>query len=151
MSKLRNLKFVDFYAGTPKQRFELIRRERKTGSVSPEIYKELTRLTAAGKLKLLERTTVVSFENMPDENLWKLGCQTAPQLEQINVEADVVILATGTDFCLSGNSILGKFNSECPIQNFEGLPLLTQNLQWNADIPLLLWALMLLWKLAQMR
>lgn len=120
-------------------RFDMIKKARNGGSVNFPYHKILKDLEYKGVLKIKTCTEVIQA-NYSKVTGWKLKSQTQHQHQKILMEelnnVDYLVSATGSKVDIDDIGFMKDFKSHNPIETCNGLPLLTEDLQWNEDIPL---------------
>lgn len=149
VTKFRNVKKMSFYLkDTDEERFNMIYEAREGGSVNPEYYKIIMRHIQSGRLEVHMLTSIV--DQTWDEELkkWKLSLESlneAPQRPRFNEQhhgrwelndVDYVYCATGMQADVKHIPCMQSMMQSHPIKAVHGLPCLTDNLQWDDDIPL---------------
>lgn len=135
MSSLRNCEFSKFYSLSIEERYFLIKSTRGGGSVTPEIFSKFQKQVKNNQISFFEEAEISSLRE-EDELIQALITNKTTQ-ETFSQLFDVVVLATGREFSLTNDSesLLHKFYNEYPIPTYEGFPILTSSLRWNAEIP----------------
>lgn len=141
MSKYRNSRLAQFWsADTDLERLDLIKDARGGGSVTPTFYKKLMQHKAAGRLHHQTLTTLTSatFIQPPGPGVdsggyWRV--ETDPPIADLPL-MDYIYFATGMPPDFRSFPCLRSMSSQYPIDDVGGLPCLTDQLRWRADVPL---------------
>jgi len=131
MSSIRNMEFSKFYALSTSERYDHIQSVRDGGSITPELYAKLQKEVSAQNILLFEKVEVQNANYMNES--WEV------ELTEKRIELgkfDVLILATGKEFSLLNNPLLGALSSEFPPKMHKGYPILEPTLKWNKKVPL---------------
>lgn len=139
VTKYKNVKKASFYnLDTDQERFELINFAREGGSINPEYHRLMSKHVQAGNLTIMRHSEILSGELV--ENTWSLTVQTNdPKVNQCvvsNLRARYVVCATGARADIESLDFLQAIQKDYPIDVVNGLPCLTDDLQWRSDIPL---------------
>lgn len=145
VTKYKNVKKLAFYIkDTDEERFEMIMDAREGGSINPEYYKKISKHAKNGKLDFWKHTTIQ--EQVWDEcsKTWDLVLHTKTPVK--NGEAvveitelkgvDYIYFATGIKQNVEALDFLQPILKEHPIPIVSGFPSLTDDLQWDAKLPL---------------
>ncbi|CDZ97752.1 hypothetical protein [Phaffia rhodozyma] len=65
-------------------------------------------------------------------------CEEGPTFEitrETLEDIDYIVSATGSKFGVEGLPFLRELNKDYPIQSIGGMPILTDDCQWRADVP----------------
>mmetsp|Transcript_24625 Transcript_24625/g.68630 ORF Transcript_24625/g.68630 Transcript_24625/m.68630 type:complete len:467 (+) Transcript_24625:108-1508(+) len=100
---------------------------RDGGSITPELNLVLSQLEAEGLVKVHEFTEIVSASW---DGSWTLTLNTDE-----SITSDYVICATGTHVDISTDPLLSNLQSTHPLRMVEGLPVLSEHLQWG-ELPI---------------
>lgn len=135
VAKYKNVKKSSFYnLDTNELKYEMMNDAREGGSINPEYYKKIKQHVKNGRLKWLTETQVVEQEW--EEDTWRLLLKNkhgeATSLEKI----DYVYYATGIQADIESLPFMRTMFNQNPIDVCNGYPSLTDNLQWNKEIPL---------------
>ncbi|CAI5757361.1 unnamed protein product [Candida verbasci] len=130
VTKYKNVKKSAFYIkDTDEERYEMLINAREGGSINPEYYKKLNKHVKSGKLKWLTSTSIV--EQAFDET-YELALNSGDKLSNV----DFIYFATGIRANVNSLKFLQPILNEQKIDIVEGYPCLTDNLQWNEEVPL---------------
>ncbi|KAK4496771.1 hypothetical protein PRZ48_012754 [Zasmidium cellare] len=134
MGKFRNHEKASFWsADTDEERSDLVKSARGGGSITPRFAKLLDSHVRTGKLSIHTHTTVTSSTYSPTSQTWTLSTTPPiPDLPQIHY----VYFATGVQSDFEKLPYLQKIVDKYPVESFDGLPALTDDLMWKADVPL---------------
>lgn len=148
VTKYKNVKKSAFYMlDSDEERFQMIQDAREGGSVNPEYYKKILKHVKSGKLELLKFTTIDQQNWDPTTKTWDLDLKTMPSKNSTVVSGelpsfqtlagvDYIYFATGISPDLNGLGFMNTIIQDHPTDIIRGLPVLTDNLQWNEEIPL---------------
>lgn len=145
VTKYKNVKKSAFYIkDTDEERFEMIQEAREGGSVNPEYYKKISQHAKDGKLDFLKYTTIKEQSWDDESKTWKLLLETKAPCktdgEQIKLTeltgVDYIYFATGIKQNISALDFLQPIIKEYPAPIVAGFPCLTDDLQWNKQVPL---------------
>ncbi|KAI5949037.1 hypothetical protein KGF57_004999 [Candida theae] len=135
VAKYKNVKKSSFYnLETNELRYEMTNDAREGGSINPEYYKKLKTHDKSGRLKWLIETQIV--DQVWEGNAWNLQLKNKKG-EAIALEkVDYIYYATGVQADVGSLPFLQTMFDTHPIDVCKGYPAITDNLQWNKDIPL---------------
>ncbi|CAH2351729.1 hypothetical protein CLIB1423_04S04632 [[Candida] railenensis] len=148
VTKYKNVKKSAFYMlDSDEERFQMIQDAREGGSLNPEYYKKIMNHVKSGKLELLRFTTIDEQDWIAAEKCWKLKLKCVPNKNNSRItgnsaefrtltNVDYIYFATGITPDLEGLGFMDNIIQHFPIDIIHGLPVLTDNLQWNNEIPL---------------
>jgi hypothetical protein len=132
VGKYRNFQQAAFWgADSDEERFEMITEARGGGNFTPEYKKLVLDLVKTDQVDMFENTEVVDADWDEDINMWKL--KTEPSIEGLCV--DHIVYATGAQVDFMSIPALQPLRAMAPIISVNGLPCITNDLQWNEDIP----------------
>lgn len=149
VTKTRNTRMAEFWsAETDAERSEMLRTAKGGGSISPLFEKmELRKWIRAGRVVIHEHTTIVDGHFDDDSGDWTLNLlKTAspkPVLEDHNIEniqlkrVAHVFYATGASPNFPKIPYLRSLQAVHPLETISGLPVLTEDLAWSEDVPML--------------
>jgi hypothetical protein len=135
---------------THQERLGMIQSARAGGSVNPEFYKLLNQYIKSGKveLKTLSSINFANYSNQQGQGSWEIrgetftNCRnrlelnlTEPTTWQLS-GIDYLVSSTGSKLDLDTLPFLESIRREFPIQEVGGLPCLTEDLQWDRELPL---------------
>ncbi|KAJ8611752.1 hypothetical protein MRB53_037759 [Persea americana] len=133
MGKFRNHEKAVFWsADSDEERSELVKNARGGGSITPRYQKILQQHQASGRLSLHTNTTVLHQEWNEETKKWKI--QTEPALDL--PEFDHIYFATGVQSDVSRLDFMKTIMEKHPVECYDGIPALTDDLMWKKDIPL---------------
>lgn len=134
VAKYRNLQLAYFWGTTdPETRSEIIKTARNGGSITPAYVKLLDNHRAQGKLSYFTQTTIASKTWNTETKCWQVV--TEPPIEDLPA-VDFIYYATGAVPDFQNLPLLKSLQEDFPIHFHDGLPCITEDLQWNRDIPL---------------
>ncbi|RDW86359.1 FAD binding domain protein [Aspergillus mulundensis] len=135
MGKFKNYEKAVFWsADTDEERLEMIKTARGGGSITPRYQKILQHHASAKRVSIHTRTTIASRTYNPSTKTWHLT--TNPPIPDFPAEIDHIYFATGMHMDVNELPFLQKMHSEYPIRSIGGLPCLTDDLMWQAEVPL---------------
>lgn len=112
---------------------EMIVQARNGGSMTPRYRKILDTHIASGKISLHTHTTLTSAHW--DELTQTWACKISAQ--EVNIPAvDFIVFATGIQSDICKLPFLQTIRQQHPIEYINGLPCLTDDMMWNAEVPL---------------
>lgn len=124
------------YANESLERFELFRQARNGGSITPKYDKILQQHVIRNRLEILPFTQI-------DNGAWDTSNQTwniklSKNVPQFPRHIDHITYATGVVPRLENVPCLKQFAEEHPVEAIDGLARITNDLMWNAEVPLFL-------------
>lgn len=132
VTKYKNLKKSAFYMrDSDEERLEMIYDAREGGSINPEYYKKLLKHEKSGKLRILKHTVVEAAEWDEEDSKWNLELTN-----NLKLNPNYIVFATGNQADIKSLPFLQSMVTEHDIETVQGLPCLTDNLEWDKDIPL---------------
>lgn len=138
VTKYKNVKKSSFYIlDTDEERAQLIKEARGGGLINPEYHKILKNHIASGKLQL--RCFSLIEHGSFEDGKWTLevkSIESGKNESTTTLSCDYVCCATGILADLEGLGFMKPILDEHPIDIVQGLPCLTDHLQWNDTIPL---------------
>ncbi|KAK1139597.1 hypothetical protein N8T08_000601 [Aspergillus melleus] len=136
MGKFRNYEKAAFWsADTDEERMEMIKAARNGGSITPRYTKILKQHAARHRVSIHPRTVISGREFCTASQTWRLTTDPPiPDLPRI----DYIYFATGMQADVTELPLLQRMNREYPIESKQGLPCITEDLMWKADVPLFL-------------
>lgn len=135
VTKYKNVKKSAFYIrDTDEERIQMINEAREGGSVNPEYYRLINKLAKLGKLKILQHTTIK--EKSWNGSSWEVKLQENIDNEITLSNVDYIYYATGITQDLENITFMQHIIKNHPIPIVQGYPCLTDDLQWNKEIPL---------------
>ncbi|KAJ0424188.1 hypothetical protein BJY00DRAFT_320640 [Aspergillus carlsbadensis] len=136
MGKFKNYEKAVFWsADTDEERMEMIKTARNGGSITPRYQKILREHAARRRVSIHTRTAIASKEYCPVAKTWRLV--TDPPIPGLP-EIDYMYFATGMQMDVTKLPMLQQMHRDYPIETIQGLPCLTDDLMWQADVPLFL-------------
>lgn len=145
VAKYKNVKKSSFYnLDTNELKYEMMNDAREGGSINPEYYKNIKQHVKNGRLKWLTETQVVEQEW--EEDTWRLLLKNKLGKATSLYKIDYVYYATGIQADIESLPFMRTMFNQNPIDVCNGYPSLTDNLQWNKEIPLYMVGKMPLYK-----
>lgn len=148
VTKYRNVKKAEFYQlYSDEERLEMINEARGGGSVIPDYYRKLKKHEKSGKLQIITQTDIKEALWKDDNHTWdiKLGSSKMEenQLTEISdhkslLDVNYIYFATGVCQNIESLDCLRDIIENYKIPTVGGYPCITDNLQWNNEIPLFL-------------
>ncbi|KAL4928367.1 FAD binding domain protein [Aspergillus undulatus] len=136
MGKFKNYEKAVFWsADTDEERMEIIKTARNGGSITPRYQKILRDHAARGRIAIHPRTVITSKAYCSVSKTWRLV--TEPPIPDLP-EIDYMYFATGMHMDVNELPLLQQMHHDYPIETIQGLPCLTDDLMWKADVPLYL-------------
>lgn len=146
VTKYRTVKQSAFYMReTDEERWEMIQSAREGGSFNPEYYKLVMKHVKNKKLNLNTHCCIKEQEWDEDTKTWNLKLETTETdkltgdikktYEDLS-DIDYIYFATGVFADVPKLPFLQSIMKSHETDFVSGLPCLTDNLQWNEDIPL---------------
>ena len=111
----------------------MLKEARGGGSITPRFAKILLSHVQSGRTALHYNTTVQSQAYNADSQTWSLT--TSPPIPDLP-EIDYIYFATGVQSDISTLPYMQSIVSEYPMETYDGLPALTDDLAWRDDVPL---------------
>ena len=116
----------EFRSLPPEARVKRIKEERRGGSISPEVLKELKKREQSGHLNMKVEVEIESVEFVN-------GALEVFLSDDSVLEVDMIWLATGFAINVSNYPCLHDLQSVLPIETVHGLPVLNPDLSWGTD------------------
>ncbi|KAL4791826.1 hypothetical protein BDV19DRAFT_392752 [Aspergillus venezuelensis] len=136
MGKFKNYEKAVFWsADTDEERMEMIKTARGGGSITPRYQKILRDHAARGRIAIHPRTIITSKQYCSVSKTWRL--ETDPPIPDLP-EIDYMYFATGMHMDVNELPLLQQMHNDYPIETIQGLPCLTDDLMWKAEVPLYL-------------
>ncbi|KAL4885101.1 hypothetical protein BJY04DRAFT_232530 [Aspergillus karnatakaensis] len=136
MGKFKNYEKAVFWsADTDEERMEMIKTARGGGSITPRYQKILREHAARRRASIHPRTIITRKEYCSVSKTWRLI--TDPPIPDLP-EIDYIYCATGMHMDVEELPFLQQMHRDYPIETIQGLPCLTDDLMWQADVPLFL-------------
>lgn len=112
----------------------MMRAAKGGGSVTPEYKRILLDLMKSGRVEMREATEVESavWHADGEEGMWNVTTTKGEEFRGVHH----VVYATGVSADVNKVSALKDMMKEFPVETVGGLPVLTQDLMWNAQVPL---------------
>lgn len=111
----------------------MLKEARGGGSITPRFAKILLSHVQSGRTALYYNTTVQSQAYNAASQTWSLT--TSPPIPDLP-EIDYIYFATGVQSDISTLPYMQSIVSEYPMETYDGLPALTDDLAWRDDVPL---------------
>jgi hypothetical protein len=115
------------------ERLEKIQAARNGGSITPHYLKILKQHVARRRVSIHPRTVIRERRYCPDSQTWQLI--TDPPIPDLPA-IDHIYFATGVKSDVNELPLLQRMNREYPVETKQGLPCITDDLMWRADVPL---------------
>ncbi|KAI9369093.1 hypothetical protein BJX61DRAFT_536708 [Aspergillus egyptiacus] len=136
MGKFKNYEKAVFWsADTDEERMEMIKTARGGGSITPRYQKIVREHAARGRVSIHNCTVITGKEYDSVSKTWRLT--TDPPIPDLP-EIDYIYFATGMAMDVQELPMLQSMHRDYPIQTIQGLPCLTDDLMWQAEVPLFL-------------
>ncbi|KIW04295.1 uncharacterized protein PV09_04591 [Verruconis gallopava] len=133
MGRYRNGKRAAFWTEDDlDERLAMAKQARNGGSITPRFAKKLKKYEQEGRLKVYTHTQIVSRQYDERKMVWKAITEPRQELPYF----DHIIFATGLSIDVRTMDILRTVNEKYPIPSHGGHPALTDDLRWNAEMPL---------------
>lgn len=117
------------------ERADMLREARGGGSITPRFAKILQQHIQTGRTTLHTNTTVTTQTYNPSTQTWTLTINPPlPSLPPI----DHIYFATGVQSDITTLPFMAPIVSQFPLETYDGLPTLTDDLAWREDVPLFL-------------
>lgn len=138
VTKYRNVKKSAFYIlDTDEEKHQMINDAREGGSINPEYYKKLMKLSKSNRIKWHTNTKITEQQWNEENRSWNLKLKNNETNEMFELnEVDYIYFATGIKANIESLDFLKPMINENPIDIVGGFPCLTDNLQWNNQVPL---------------
>ncbi|EER32842.1 conserved hypothetical protein [Candida tropicalis MYA-3404] len=138
VTKYRNVKKSSFYIlDTDEEKIEMINNAREGGSINPEYYKKLIKLTKTNRISWKIHTKIIDQNWNIENKSWDLKIMNNENNEiELLKNIDYIYFATGISENIESLEFLKPMINENPIDIVGGYPCLTDNLQWNNEVPL---------------
>ncbi|KAL4810502.1 hypothetical protein BDV18DRAFT_58182 [Aspergillus unguis] len=134
MGKFKNYEKAVFWsADTDEERMEMIKTARGGGSITPRYQKIVRDHAARNRVSIHTRTMITGKEYCPVSKTWRLT--TDPPIADLP-EIDYIYFATGMHMDVNELPCLQQMHRDYPIRSIGGLPCLTDDLMWQAEVPL---------------
>lgn len=130
----------------PALRFEVIQQARDGGSVNPQFARALQKWTKEGRLEVKTLAEVTETAYDEEQEKWTLELATKntdpvldsnPSLATTLSDLDYLVCSTGSKLAIDEVDFLQPILASHPVETVNGLPVLTKDLQWRKDVPLL--------------
>lgn len=119
------------------ERFQMIESAREGGSMNPQYHKIVMNLVKSGRVVLHKFTEMVSNDWDQGMQKWKsivLKSKITGELNEL-CDVDYICFATGTSPDITNQPMMKTLLDEYPIETINGVPCLTDDLQWNSEVP----------------
>lgn len=117
------------------ERSDLVKSARGGGSITPRFAKVLEKHARAGGLSMHTHTTITYAAYHPSTSTWTI--LTDPPIADLP-PMHHVYFATGVQSDFSTLPYLSTIVDKHPVESFDGLPALTDDLMWTPEVPLFL-------------
>lgn len=132
VGKFRNFEQAAFWtADSVEERWEMIKTARNGGSVTPPYKKVLDRHVSAGRLCLLQNTTIKDKKWDSETKTWSLSLSDESQMLP---RIDHIYFATGVQSDFECLPFLQSMCSDYPIESCGGLPCITENMAVSDNV-----------------
>lgn len=147
MTKYKNVKKSVFYIrDTDQEHYEMIQDAREGGSLKLEYYKIVFQHVKNKKINPLKHSTIKEHSWDKKSKFWDLVLETKPEAKSDVFETEILHLsevdyidfATGIKQNISALDFLQSIIKEHPIAIVEGFPVITDDLQCNKTLPLII-------------
>jgi lysine/ornithine N-monooxygenase len=118
------------------ERLKILQEARGGGSVNPEFYAILKDHQTSGRLDLRNQTELVGSSWDTEKEVWDLRIKTKGKEEERVEDVDYIICATGSTLDFEQLGFLEGIRRDYPMEMVRGYPRITQDLQWNDELPL---------------
>lgn len=133
VGKFRNTEQAAFWTeDSDEERLRLILKARGGGSITSPFHKILKSHISAGKLSILTNTIVESKLWDTRSKQWRVRTEPPIDLPPI----DYIYYATGIQTNINTLPYLQTMQKRFPIQTYNGLPSINDDLMWNDQVPL---------------
>ncbi|RFU25589.1 hypothetical protein B7463_g10757, partial [Scytalidium lignicola] len=134
VAKYKNLQLAYFWGtADPEARSEIIKLARNGGSIPLAYVKALEQHRSHGKLSILTQTTIVEKTWNAEAKTWSV--KTEPPIPDLP-DIDFIFFATGAVADYEKSPLLKPLQETNPVKFQDGLPCVTEDLQWNREVPL---------------
>lgn len=120
----------------PLERFELLKEARNGGSITPKFEKILQQHVSRKRLGILPYAQIDNGTWNPTNQTWSI--QLSRDVPEFPRDIDHIIYATGVPPRVENVGCLQQLLDEHPIETIGGLAKITDDLMWNAEVPLFL-------------
>lgn len=133
VAKYKNFQLAAFFGlENDRDRADMIQKARNGGSITPAFDKMLAKHIVNKRLERHVKTTIVKKIWHPLEEYWTV--HTEPELDLPAI--DYIYYATGAKADIAELPLMREMMRDHPIEIANGLPCLTDELQWKTDVPL---------------
>ena len=130
MGKYKNTEQARFWlADSDEERLAMLKEARGGGSITPAFHKRLKKHVAAGRLTLIQNTSVTDAVH---DGSWDV--KTEPPVEIPPV--DYIYFATGIQTDVNALPYLRTMQAKYPVDSIGGFPCLNDDLMWKDGVPL---------------
>ncbi|EMG49714.1 hypothetical protein G210_5455 [Candida maltosa Xu316] len=137
VTKYKNVKKSAFFIrDTDEEKFEMINAAREGGSINPEYYKKVLKLSKSKRINWMTSTQITKQEWNEETKTWNLEVTDGEGETSNLIDIDYIYFATGVAANIKSLEFLQPVISNHPIDIVGGYPCLTDNLQWNEEVPL---------------
>lgn len=138
VGKFRNFEQAAFWtADSDEERWEKIVKARNGGSITQPYRKVLEKHMASGRLRLLRHTTLRSKDWDAAGQGWRVRLDGPEAQQQGELPVmDHIYYATGVQTDFATLPYLQRLMADFPVASCGGLPCITEDMQWRADVPL---------------
>jgi hypothetical protein len=137
VGKFRNFEQAAFWTSdSHEERWEMIKEARNGGSITPPYKKVLESLISEGKVTLSLHTTIKTKAWDKESQTWNIELEGGHPQELPPI--DHIYFATGVQSDFLELPYLQNLLAQHPIDCCGGLPCITEDKQWNEEVPLFL-------------
>lgn len=139
VSKYQNfMKSTFWMKDSDDERYQMIEDAREGGSVNPQYHKVLMTLISKGKVELHKHSEIKNKEWDSASQMWSSVAIIDKKTNQLKTLENItyVVYATGSRPNIEGLQMMKNICQSYPIDIIRGVPCLTDDLQWNSEIPL---------------
>lgn len=112
----------------------MLQTARNGGSITPRFHKIIKQYIARQRVSLHTRTVICDKHFDPVSKTWRIS--TDPPIPGFPPCIDHIYFATGMKTDIGKMPLLRSMHRDYPIESLHGLPCLTDDLMWRADVPL---------------
>lgn len=134
VAKYKNFELATFFGLEPDaERAEMILAARNGGSITPAYDKVLAKHIANGRMERYAKTVIASKAWDSVSKTWTI--ETEPKIDALPA-IDYIYYATGAKADITTLPVMQQMLESHPIATINGLPCLTDELQWTKNVPL---------------
>ncbi|KAI1825934.1 FAD binding domain-containing protein [Xylaria intraflava] len=134
VGKFRNIEHAQFWnSESSEERYQKVMGARNGGSITPYYKKIVEKHVLAGRLDMLQYTTIRSKSWDPMSKTWAVSLEgERQQLPPI----DHIYFATGVETDFEKLPCLQSMCRDYPIESCGGFPCITEKMAWRSDVPM---------------